>query len=142
MMTHLTTWSELLKGCWIKFYKKEQLMMKFKSFVKFVAGTVVISAATVAVMKVLQKKVELSSEQHMKNTNVTAVNQLLNEEKYSENRTEGYIVKEAAGIAIAERHEGASTIIKEALSNINNPEKQSNDAAFDDLTNNLESLLK
>ncbi|WKT74940.1 hypothetical protein [Lysinibacillus fusiformis] len=116
--------------------------MKFKSFVKFLAGTVAIGAATVAVVKVLQKEIELSSGQHVENTNATAVNQLLNEEKNSENQTEGYIVKEAARIAIAERHEGASTIIKEALSNINNTEKQNNDAAFNDLTNNLEPFLK
>lgn len=116
--------------------------MKFKSLVKFLAGAVAISAAVVAVMKTLQKEVEVSSKHHIKNTNVNAVNQLLNEEKYSENQTEGYIVKEAVGIAIAERHEETSEVIKQAISNINNTEKQNNDGAFDELTNDLESLLK
>lgn len=117
-------------------------MMNLNSFVKFTAGTVVISAVTVSVMKLLQKKVELRKKQHMENANVTVVNQLLNKEEYSENEAEGFIVKEAAGIKIAERHEGTTAIIKEALSNINNTEKQNNDGVFNDLTKNLESLLE
>lgn len=116
--------------------------MKFKSFVKFLAGTVVIGSATVALMNALQKKGEASSEQYVKNTNPNAVNRVLNEEKYFEDHTEGYNVKETLGIIIAERHEEASEVIKEALSNINNIEKQSNDRAFEDLTNDLETLLK
>ncbi len=116
--------------------------MKFKSFIKFLTGTVVIGAATVTLMNALQKKCDVSNEQHVKNTNANDVNRLKSEEKYIEDQTEDYNVKESAGIAIAVRHEEASEVIKEALSNINNNEKQSNDGAFEELTNNLETLSR
>lgn len=113
--------------------------MKFKSFVKFAAGIVAISAAIVAVIKVLKQDSELLNEQ---NPNVNGVNRLLNGEKYFEEQSDFDVVKEAAGIAIAERHESVSEVVKEAITNISNTEKPNNDEAIDDLINNLESLLK
>lgn len=116
--------------------------MKFKSFIKFLTGTVVIGVATVTLINALQKKYGVSNEHHVKNTKVNTVNQLKSEKKYIENQTEDYNVKETVGIAIAARHEVASEVIKEALSNINNGEKQSNDSTFEELTTDLEKLSK
>lgn len=116
--------------------------MKFKLIVKFLTGTVVIGAATISLMNALQKKCDVNSTQHMKNINSNAINLLNSEEKNIEDQVENNNIKESVGIVIAARHEEASEIIKEALSNVNNTENQSNDSAFEEMTNNLETLSK
>ncbi|MFD4492237.1 hypothetical protein [Lysinibacillus fusiformis] len=116
--------------------------MKFKSFVKFITGTVVIGAAAITLMNTLQKKSELNNQHVVKNTNVNVVNRLISEEKYNEEQKKDYTVKETVGIVIVERHEKASEVVKEALLNINSMENQSNDRAFEDLTKDIESLMR
>ncbi|GEM_PF-2631223 len=116
--------------------------MKFKSFVKFITGTVVLGAAAITLMNTLQKKSELNNQHDVKNTNVNVVNRLISEEKYNEEQKKDYTVKETVGIVIVERHEKASEVVKEALLNINSMENQSNDRAFEDLTKDIESLMR
>jgi len=116
--------------------------MKFKSTVKFLTVTLAIGAATVTLVNTLQKKRDFSSEQYMKDSNANSINQFKREEVNAEVQGDINNIKESAGIVIAARHEEASEVIREAISNINSTENQSNDRAFDDLLNNLESLSK
>lgn len=116
--------------------------MKFKSFVKLLVGTVVVGVATVVVLNTLQKNNELTEEDEVKADNENIVKALLKTENNTENSVVGEAYKARAGIAIAQRHENATEVIAEALTNIKSTEKQHNDREFAELTNDLKSLLK
>lgn len=116
--------------------------MKFKSFAKFLVGTVVVGAAAVVILNTLQKNNEVSDENQVRTDNKNTVNALLTTEDNNENQVVGDTYKEQAGISIAQRHESATETMAEALTNIHRTEKQNNDRSFDELTNDLKSLLK
>lgn len=115
--------------------------MMIKTIVKFLTGTVIVVTTTLSLLSMLQKKRDTNMTNQMGHSGSNAM-EFLKAEEANKEYVESNTVKEAAGIAIATRHEEASTVIKEALSNINNTESQSNDSAFEEMSKDLELLSK